>query len=405
MAKEKFDYEKFKEEAREKLQSGGSLLGKEGALTSLLKDFLEESLVGELETHLDEGPKGNRKNGRGKKRVKTSLGEVEISPPRDRDGSFSPKLLPKRKRTLGEDIDRQILALYARGSSYGNIRDYLEEMYGLEVSTAAISRITDKVLPLLQEWKGRALEAVYPIVWMDAIHYKVRVEGRVVTKAVYCVLGLTQEGYKEVMGLYLGEVGGESSKFWLQVLTDLQNRGVEDIFIACIDNLSGFTQAIESIFPKTEVQLCIVHQIRNSKKYLAWNDTRAFIKELKTVYQASNLDLAERNLDMLEANWGKKYPAIIDSWRRNWEHLSKYFQYTYEIRRIIYTTNIVEGFNRQLRKVTKTKGAFTSDEGLMKLLYLVQNDVTKKWTRPVHNWNQTLSKLSIIFGDRLKLDL
>lgn len=405
MAKEQFNYDKFKEEAREKLNSGGSLLGKEGAFTSLLKDFLEESLAGELEAHLAEGPKGNRKNGHGKKRVKTSLGEVEISPPRDRDGSFEPKLVPKRKGTLGEDLDRQILALYARGSSYGNIRDYLEEMYGLEVSTAAISRITDKVLPLLQEWKGRALESVYPIVWMDAIHYKVRVEGRVVTKAVYCVLGLNQEGYKEVLGLYLGQVGGESSKFWLQVLTDLQNRGVEDIFIACIDNLSGFTQAIESIFPKTEVQLCIVHQIRNSKKYLAWNDTRAFMKELKSVYQASNRELAERNLDMLEANWGKKYPAILDSWRKNWEHLTKYFQYTYEIRRIIYTTNIVEGFNRQLRKVTKTKGAFTSDEGLMKLLYLVQNDVTKKWTRPVHNWNQTLSKLSIIFGDRLKLDL
>lgn len=405
MAKEKFNYEQFKEEARERLKSGGSLLGKEGALTSLLKDFLEESLSGELEAHLEVSPSGNRKNGKGKKRVKTSLGEVEIATARDRDGSFEPQLIQKRKRTLGEDLDRQILALYARGSSYSNIRDYLEEMYDLEVSTAVISRITDKVIPLLQEWKGRALEAIYPLAWLDAIHYKVRVEGRVVTRAVYCVLGLTQDGYKEVLGLYLGDVGGESAKFWLQVLTDLQNRGVEDIFIACIDNLSGFTEAIESIFPRTEVQLCVVHQIRNSKKYLAWTDTRAFMKELKTVYQATNRELAERNLDKLEANWGKKYPVIIDSWRRNWDHLANYFQYTHEIRRVIYTTNIIEGFNRQLRKVTKTKGAFTSDDALMKLLFLVQEDVSKKWTRPVHNWNQTLSKLSIIFGDRLKLDL
>ena len=405
MSDEKFDYDEFKAEAREKLKSGGSLLGPDGALTSLLKDFLEEGLAGELDAHLASSGKGNRKNGKGKKRVKTSLGEVEIATPRDRDGSFDPQLIPKRKRTLGEDLDRQIIALYAKGSSYSDIRDFFEEMYGLEVSTAVISRITDKVIPLLQEWRGRALERVYPLVWMDAVHYKVRIEGRVVTRAVYCVLGLTQEGYKEVLGLYLGDTGGESAKFWLQVLTDLQSRGVEDIFIACIDNLSGFTEAIESTFPQTEVQLCVVHQIRNSKKYLAWNDTRPFMSDLKTVYQATNRQLAERNLDKLEANWGKKYPVIIASWRRNWEHLANYFQYTHEIRRVIYTTNIIEGFNRQLRKVTKTKGAFTSDDALMKLLYLVQKDVSQKWTRPIHNWNQTLAKLSIIFGDRLKLDL
>jgi len=405
MSQEHFDYEQFKEEAAAKLKSGGGLLGRDGAFTSLLKDFLEAGLAGEMEAHLGDPSVSNRRNGKGKKRLKTTLGEVEIETPRDRNGTFTPQLVPKRKRTLGEDLDRQILTLYARGSSYGDIRDYLEEMYDLEVSTAVISRVTDKVLPLLQEWKSRPLEMVYPIVWMDAIHYKVREGGRVVNKAVYCVLGINQEGHKELLGMYLGLAGGESAKFWLQVLTDLQNRGLEDMFIACIDNLSGFSEAIESIFPQTEVQLCIVHQIRNSKKYLAWKDVRPFMKDLKTVYQADTRILAERNLDLLEASWGKKYPKIIESWRRNWEHLACYFAYTKEIRKEIYTTNIIEGFHRQLRKVTKTKGAFTSDDALLKLLFLVQQDITAKWTRPIHNWNQTLSKLSIIFGERLKLDL
>lgn len=276
-------------------------------------------------------------------------------------------------------------------------------MYGVEASTATISRITDKILPLLQEWRNRPLEAVYPIVWLDAIHYKVRQEGRVVSKAVYCIIGLNQEGYKELLGLYIGE--NEGAKFWLQVLTDLNSRGLEDIFIACIDNLSGFAEAIESLYPQTEVQLCIVHQIRNSRKYIAYKDVKAFMQDLKKVYQASTKELAERNLDKLEASWGQKYPVVIKSWRNNWDRLSHYFQYAYPIRRVIYTTNIIEGFHRQLRKVTKTKGAFTSDEALMKLLYLAQEDITSKWNRPVHNWNQTLSQLSIIFAERLRLDL
>lgn len=403
MKKDNFDFEQFKKTAAAKLKSGGSLLGKEGILTPLIKEFLEESLEGELEAHLEEDPVSNRKNGKGKKRVRTSFGEVEINTPRDRKSSFDPQLIGKRKKSLGVDLDRQIIALYARGGSYSDIRDYLSEMYDLEVSTATISRITDKVLPLLQEWKGRPLEAIYPFVWLDAIHYKVRHEGRIINKAIYCILGVNQDGHKDLLGLYIG--GNESAKFWLQVLTDLKNRGVEDIFIACIDNLSGFSEAIESIFPQVEIQLCIVHQIRNSKKYLAWKDVKPFMHDLKLVYKASNKDLAERNLDKLEANWGTKYPAVIDSWRRNWDRLSNYFQYTEEIRRIIYTTNIIEGFHRQLRKVTKTKGAFTSDDALMKLLFLVQDDITNKWTRPLHNWNQTLSKLSIIFKERLKLDI
>ena len=398
-----FDFDKFKEQAKNKLQKGDSLLGKEGVLTPLLKEFLEETLEGELEGHLDETRKLNRKNGKGKKIVKTSIGPVEITTPRDRNGTYDPQIVAKRHRSLGVDLDRQIIALYARGSSLTDIRDHLEELYDIEVSTATISRVTDKVLPLLQEWKGKPLERVYPFVWLDAIHYKVREEGRVITKAVYCVIGLNQEGYKDLLGLYLGEQ--EGAKFWLQVLTDLQNRGVEDIFIACIDNLSGFADAIESIFPQAEVQLCVVHQIRNSKKYLAWKDVKPFMLDLKQVYKATTLELAQRNLDKLEAKWEAKYPLVIDSWRKNWDRLTNYFQYSPEIRKIIYTTNIIEGFHRQLRKVTKTKGAFSSDDALMKLLFLVQEDVTSKWNRPVHNWNQTLSQLSIIFGERLKLDV
>jgi len=398
-----FDFEQFKRQAREQLQGGGTLLGSDGVLTPLIKEFLEESLEAELDVHLDDETQGNRRNGKGKKQIKTSLGPVDIETPRDRKSSFDPQIVPKRKRTLGTDLDRQIIALYARGSSYGDIRDYLSEMYDLEVSTATISRVTDKILPLLQEWRSRPLETVYPFLWLDAIHYKVRHEGRVVSKAIYCIIGLNQEGYKDLLSLYVGEQ--EGAKFWLQVLTDLKNRGVEDIFIACIDNLQGFAEAVESMFPKTEVQLCIVHQIRNSRKYIAWKDVKAFMQDLKQVYRARTRELAEANLDKLEARWGGKYPVVLASWRRNWDRLSVYFAYAPEIRRVIYTTNIIEGFHRQLRKVTKTKGAFSSDEALMKLLYLVQEDITSKWKRPTHNWNQTLSQLSIIFGDRLRLDL
>jgi transposase-like protein len=277
------------------------------------------------------------------------------------------------------------------------------DMYGLEASTATISRVTDKILPLLQEWRSRPLEAVYPFVWLDAIHYKVRHEGRVITRAVYCIIGVNQEGYKDLLGLYIGE--NEGAKFWLQVLTDLHNRGVQDILIACIDNLNGFAEAIESIFPNAEVQLCVVHQIRNSQKYLSYKDLKPFMKDLQLVYKADTEEQAQRHLDQLDKNWGVKYPKVIESWKRNWTRLSRYFQYTKDIRRIMYTTNIIEGFHRQLRAITKSKGAFHGEDALMKLLYLAQENITAKWNRPLHNWNQTLAQLSIIFGDRLKLNL
>jgi transposase-like protein len=401
--KQAFDFEAFKKQAAERIKKGDTLLGKEGVLTPLLKEFLEASLEGEIEAHIEESEEANRKNGKTRKQLKTPVGTVDLATPRDRNGSFEPEIVAKRQKTLGVDLDRQIIALYARGASYGDIRDHLSEMYDLDVSPATISRITDKILPLIQEWRSRPLERIYPFVWLDAIHYKVRHEGRVVNRAVYCVIGLNQEGLKELMGMYIGE--NEGSKFWLQVLTDLQNRGVEDIFIASIDNLQGFAEAIETIFPQTEVQLCVVHQIRNSQKYLSYKDVKPFMKDIQGVYRATTKEQAERNLDQVASNWGQRYPKVIESWRKNWPRLSNYFQYNKEIRRIMYTTNIIEGFHRQLRAVTKTKGAFQSEEALMKLLFLVQENITAKWNKPVHNWNQTLSQLSIIFGERLKLGL
>ncbi|OJV36448.1 MAG: IS256 family transposase [Bacteroidia bacterium 43-41] len=401
--KQSFDFEAFKKQAASRIKKGETLLGKDGVFTPLLKEFLEEAMNGELEAHIEEQEVANRKNGKGRKQVKTPVGNVEIETPRDRNGTFEPEIIAKRQKTLGVDLDRQIIALYARGASYSDIRDHLSEMYDLDVSPATISRVTDKILPLIQEWRSRPLERVYPFVWLDAIHYKVRHEGRVVNRAVYCIIGLNQDGYKELLGMYIGE--NEGAKFWLQVLTDLQNRGIEDIFIASIDNLQGFAEAIETIFPQTEVQLCVVHQIRNSQKYLSYKDVKPFMKDLQGVYRATTKDLAERSLDQLAVNWGQRYPKVIESWRKNWPRLSNYFQYNKEIRRIMYTTNIIEGFHRQLRSVTKTKGAFQSEDALMKLLFLVQENITAKWNKPVHNWNQTLAQLSIIFGERLKLSI
>ncbi|MEL6989543.1 MAG: IS256 family transposase, partial [Bacteroidota bacterium] len=336
----------------------------------MIKSFLEEALEGEIDGHLQEEVEPNRKNGKGKKSVRTSHGRVDINTPRDRAGTFTPKVIAKRQKNLPEDIERQIFALYARGSSFGDIRDFMEEMYGLELSPATISRITDKVLPAIEEWRTRPLESVYPFVFMDAIHYKVREEGRVVTKAVYCIIGVNQEGYRDLLGLYIGS--SESAKFWMQVLTDLQTRGLEDILIACIDNLSGFVDAIASIYPKADVQLCVIHQIRNSKKYLSYKDSKEFMADLRTVYTASNKEKAEHAMNKLEQKWASQYPQVIRSWRRNWDQLTLFFQYSPMIRRVIYTTNMIENFHRQLRKVTKTKGSFTSEGALMKLLYLVQ---------------------------------
>jgi len=407
---ENFDFESFKQDALAKLKAGKGISGKDGAFTPLLKAFLEEALQGELEDHLSKEDQSNRRNGKTRKKLRSSQGEFELETPRDRASSFDPKIVGKRQKNLPSDIERQIIALYARGSSMGDIRDFLEDMYGVSMSPATISRVTDKVIPQIEEWRSRPLESVYPFVFMDAIHYKVREEGRVVTKAVYCVIGVNQEGYRDLLGLYIG--AAESAKFWMQVLTDLQSRGLEDILIACVDNLKGFVDAIQSIYPRTDVQLCrpflfgrLFHQIRNSKKYLAYKDSREFMNDLKLVYTASNKQKAEHQLTKLEQKWGKKYTKVIESWQRNWDQLSLFFQYSAMIRKVIYTTNVIENFHRQLRKVTKTKGSFTSDGALMKLLYLVQKDITAKWQKPMHNWNRILSQLSVLYDDRLQLDL
>ena len=398
---DKFDFEAFKKGAKSQLKSGNvELLGKGGVLTPLLKNFLEECLDGELEDHLDKSENTNRKNGRGKKRVKTTLGLVDINPPRDRSGTFEPQLIQKRQTTLGAGLDKQILTLYSKGSSYEDISTYLHEMYDLDVSSSAIGRITDKIIPLIQEWQSRPLNEVYPIVWLDAIHYKVREEGRVITKAVYSIIGANSDGYKEVLGLYLGE--HEGARFWLQVLTDLQDRGVKDILIACIDNLNGFADAIATAFPKTDVQLCVIHQVRNAQKYLSWKDYKIFLADLKQVYKADTLALAEKALNELELTWGNKYPKVIESWRRNWPRLSAYYQYPKPIRKLIYTTNPIESFHKQLRKITKTKGAFTSDNALMKLLYLGQESIAEKWrNKTMFGWNTIYNQLTIIFDERM----
>lgn len=401
-----FNYSEFKAEAIEKIKSGQPLTGKGGILTPLLKELLESALEGELDAHLLENREtgiSNRRNGKSSKQIQTSSDSFELLTPRDREGSFEPEIVKKRQTILNDSLDNKVLALYALGMSYEAISEHLAEMYGLEVSCAKISLITDKLLPLITEWRNRPLESVYPIVFLDAMHFKVRVDGKVTTKAFYSVLAVSTEGKKDILGLYLSE--NEGARFWLGVLNDLRARGVEDLLIASIDGLKGFPEAIADVFPKTEIQLCIVHQIRNSLKYVVSKDQKAFMADLKVVYRACSKDLAEHHLLELGEKWGKKYPAVMKSWNDNWENLSQYFKYPEELRRIIYTTNIVEGFHRQIRKYTKNKGAFTSENALLKLIYCACQKVLEKWNQPMHNWALIISQLQIYFDGRLNLGL
>ncbi|NTV45430.1 MAG: IS256 family transposase [Chlorobiales bacterium] len=398
---EAFDFKAFQAQAIEDLKAGKPLQGKEGIFTPLIKQIVELALEGELDAHLSEEKRalGNRKNGKVSKRVKTGMGSFELETPRDRDASFDPQLVKKRQTILGESLEQKVMGLYGIGMSYEDIAAHLDEMYGVDLSPAMMTAITDKIIPRLREWQTRPLESVYPIVWMDALFYKVRQEGQVVSKAIYVVLGVNTGGLREVLGLYSCET--ESARFWLGVLDDLKQRGVKDILIACIDNLTGFEEAIGTVFRETEVQLCVVHQIRNSLKYLSTKDARAFMPDLKRVYQAMTREEAEQALDELETKWGKKYPMVIRSWRQNWAALSSFFNYPPAIRKVIYTTNPIENLNRQLRKVTKTKGAFVSETALLKLLYLAIMRISGKWVMPVSGWNTTLAQLTILFGDRL----
>lgn len=401
-----FNYQQFQQEAIAKLKLGQALTGKDGILTPLIKEILEAALDGEMEAHIAESKaqgQTNRRNGNLKKTMRTATGTFELETPRDRECSFEPEIVKKRQTVLNESLDNKVLSLYALGMSYQAIGDHLTELYGLEVSPAKISLITDKLIPLITEWRNRPLDAIYPIVFLDAMHFKVREEGKVVSKAFYTVLGVTQAGTKDILGMYLSE--NEGAHFWLTVLNDLRARGVEDILIASIDGLKGFPEAIAKAFPKTEIQLCVVHQIRNSLKYVVSKDQKAFMSDLKKVYKASSKDLAEHYLLELDEKWGKKYPAVLKSWQTNWDNLSQYFQYPEELRRIIYTTNAVEGFHRQVRKYTKSKGAFTNETALLKLMYCASQKILEKWNQPMHNWALIISQLQIFFNGRLNIGL
>ena len=387
------------EQAIKALQSGQDLTGKDGFLTPLIKQITEAALKAELEQHLESDDQPNRKNGSTKKTVKSSVGTFELDTPRDRSGSFEPQLVKKNQTKLTDEIDRKILSMFSLGMSYRDIRGHVEDMYGVDVSEATISSITDSLIPQLKEWQQRPLDGIYPFVWLDAIHYKIKEEGRYVSKAIYTILGVNIDGKKELLGLYLSE--SEGANYWLSVLTDLHNRGVKDILIACVDGLTGFPEAISTIYPDTEVQQCIIHQLRNSMKYVASKHQKEFMADLKPIYRAVSKEAAEMALEHLESKWGHQYPIVLRSWRNKWLNLSVYFKYPEYVRKAIYTTNAIEAVHRQFRKLTKTKGGFPNENSLLKLLYAGILNASKKWTMPIQNWNMTLSQLAIHFEGRL----
>ena len=400
---EKIEKQQFNfNDAVQQLLSGKNINGKDGILAPLVKQLVEAALEAELDSHITQdvfsGNK-NRKNGKTSKTIKSTSGTFELETPRDRAGSFEPQIVKKNQTTISNEIEERILSMYGLGLSYKDIIKHIEEIYQIELSTATISAITDKIIDKVKAWQSRPLEAIYPFVWLDAIHYKIKDGGKYVTKAVYTVLGMGIDGKKDILGLYLSQ--SEGANFWLSVLTDLNNRGLEDILIASVDGLKGFPEAIKTIFPQTEVQLCVVHQIRNSLKYVASKDQKEFMRDLKLVYQATTKELAEDELLKLDDKWGKKYPIVLQSWQNKWENLSYYFKYPTAIRKIMYTTNIIESVHREFRKLTKTKGSFPNENSLLKLLYMGIGNAKEKWTQPVHNWSLTISQLAIFFEGRL----
>ena len=379
-------------------------------IQDLFKETIAEFMEGGLEAELDEElgyepydhknkRTDNSRNGHSKKTLKTSMGNVEVDIPRDRNGEFEPQLLKKNQTSISTDMENKIISMYAKGMSTSDIEEHIKDIYGLDISDTTVSRITDKVLPAAKEWQQRPLESVYAVVFLDAIHYHVRSEGQIVKKAVYIAVGIDLEGKKDVLGMWVGE--NESAKFWANVLNSLRNRGVEDILIACTDNLTGFLQAIEAVFPQTDIQNCIIHQLRNSSKYVSYKDLKALMADLKKVYTAVDEESALNALDEFAAAWDNKYPKISKSWRENWANLSTYFKFPPELRKLIYTTNTIEGFNRQLRKVTKARSVFPTDDSLLKLLYLAMKDITKKWTGRRQDWSRIYAQLVIYYGDRL----
>ena len=389
-----------------KVEELGDFFGKEGIFAKLFGRTVEAMLEAELSEELGYGKyeskgrnSGNSRNGKRKVKLETSAGSQEVEVPRDRNGEYKPKLL-EEKRT--NELEKKITVMYSKGMSTADIAETIREVYGAEVSEGTISAITDKVWPLVEEWQRRPLERIYPIIYLDALYVKLRRNGQIENVAIYIVLAVDGNGYKDVLGHWVGD-GVEGANFWLQVVTDLQIRGVEDILIACVDGLSGFSQAIHAIFPKTIVQRCVVHQIRNTLRYVTSKDQKAFMNDLKLVYKAPTLDDAEVALLELEEKWDSLYPAAIRSWKTHWDELSTFFNYPAEIRRIIYTTNSIEGYNRQLRKVTKNKGVFPTEKSIRKLFYLAHSDIAKKWSMPIPNWTKIRHQLVIRFGDRYTL--
>ncbi len=410
MAKRRITPERREQRKRllEMLQDAG--INDVAGVQELFKEMVSTVLENGLEAELDEElgyskydyrnkQTDNSRNGYSEKTMKTSFGEMDISIPRDRKGNFDPQLVKKQQTTLSGDIEEKILSMYAKGMTTADIESHIRDIYGIEVSDSTISRVTDKILPVVKEWQSRPLESIYAVVFMDAIHYHVRSEGQIVKKAVYIAIGINLDGVKDVLGMWVGE--NESAKFWLSIMNGLKNRGIEDILIACVDGLTGFSNAIEAVFPKTEIQQCIIHQIRNTTRFVSYKDIKSLMADLKKVYAAIDEQTALYELDSFDEKWGGKYPKIGLSWRNNWANLATYFKYPEEVRKLIYTTNAIEGFNRQLRKVTKSKSVFPTDDSLLKMLYLAMIDITKKWTGRRQDWGKIHSQLEIYFEDRI----
>ncbi|GAA0182966.1 IS256 family transposase [Clostridium sediminicola] len=403
-----FDYN----EEVKKCKTIDDVMGKNGLIQRLVKDVLQNILEGEMEEHLgrdkyerhnnDDTEDRNYRNGYSKKNLRSSFGDVDLDIPRDRKAEFEPQIV-KKYETVCTELDKKIISLYAKGMSTSDIQAEIEDLYGITISPSMVSKITDKVMTSAKEWQNRALDKVYPIVYLDAMYFKVRSNGKIINKAAYICLAYTMDGFKDILGIWIDEA--EGAKFWLGICNDLKNRGVKEILIACMDGLKGLPQAIKTVFPSVNIQTCIVHQIRNSMKYIASKDKKVFMRDLKEVYKASTEELALAQLDNLKGTWNNKYAIVIDSWYKNWGNLSTFFEFSPKIRRMIYTTNALEGFNRQIRKYTKTRIIFPTDESLNKAIYLATMEIMEKWTQVTHNWGATLAELSIMFEDQLKEEL
>ena len=403
-----FDYN----EEVKKCKTIDDVIGKDGLVQRLIKDVLENILEVEMGEHLgrdkydrqtdiDQDDR-NYRNGYSKKTLRSSFGDVDLDVPRDRKAEFEPQII-KKYETVCNELDKKIISLYAKGMSTRDIQAEVEDLYGITLSPSMISKITDKVIATATEWQNRMLDEIYPIVYLDAMYFKVRSNGKIVNKAVYICLGYTLEGYKDILGIWVDEA--EGAKFWLSICNDLKNRGVKKILIACMDGLKGLPQAIKTVFPTVDIQTCIVHQIRNSIKYIASKDKKAFMKDLKEVYKATTEELALAQLDNLKEKWGSNYGMVIDSWYNNWNNLDTFFKFSPQIRKLIYTTNVLEGFNRQVRKFTKLRTIFPTDESLNKCVYLATMEIMEKWTQPIHNWGTTLAELSLYFEEQLRDEL